>query len=702
MKTVHTCCQICEQMCGLSAQVDNGKVVRIDPDKENTHNWRDYCVKGALSYLALDHPKRIRRPMKRVGERYVETSYEEAIADIGARLGAIIERHGPDAVGAYLGNPGGFSFGAVSFFSMLANAIDTRNKFYTGSIDQNALNVVFEKMFGNGWIALQRDVDACKCFLLIGTNPAISAFNFQGHVPDGWHRVLAAKKAGAELIVVDPRRTETAAKATLHVAPLPETDWAFVLAVIHIIFARGWENRERFHFSNGIEAVRDIALAARPEELALRCDVPLATIERVAEIFTKAPSAMAVAATGAGQGRNGTLTIWLSTVLNLITNRIEAPGGLFYAEDAVLNLIEVSGDLVPDVPRVSRVRGSKSIMGYLPIAEIPDEINTPGEGQIRAMLIHGGNPVITGPDGKALAAALDRLDLLVCCDLFQRESHRNADWLIPAVHMLEREELPLLIHSLNPAAWAQFSRQVVPPPEGLRPEWTFYRDLGLAMNLPRMKGKKDFSPHMLAEILMKKSKSLKWEDVVNAEHGAGTPDKPVQFGSLFRLLKTPDGKVAAAPPEFLELLRQRLREPLQRPSSGEYPLQLITRRSMYLMNSWSHETSVTNLKQPLGDTVELNAADAARLGVADGQQVRVISATSEVSARATLSDAVRSGVAVMAHGWGGKTYDPLHGGFSENGGVNRNLLVSNRDVDPLSFVPRLNGCEVRIEAASIH
>lgn len=697
MKTVHTCCQICEQMCGLSVQVDNGKVVRIDPDKENAHNWRDYCVKGALSYLALEHPQRIRRPMKRVGDKYVETSYAEAIADIGARLGAIVKQHGPHAVGAYLGNPGGFSFGAVSFYNMLADGIGTRNKFYTGSIDQNALNVVFEKMFGSGWVALQRDVDACMCFLLIGTNPAISAFNWQGHVADGWHRVLAAKEAGAELIVVDPRRTESAAKATLHVAPLPETDWAFVLAVIHIIFARGWENRERFAHSKGIDAVREIALAAKPEELAQRCDVPLATIERVAAAFAKAPSAMAMAHTGAGQGRNGTLTIWLTTVLNLITNRIEAPGGLFYAEDALLNLIDVSGEIMPAANTVSRVRGSSSVNGFLPIGEIPDEINTPGEGQIRAMLIHGGNPVVTGPDGQALATALDQLDLLVCCDLFQRDSHRNADWLIPAVHMLEREELHLLIHSLNPAAWAQLSRQVVPPPEGMQPEWMFYRDLGLALELPLMKAMESVSPLMLAQMLMQKSKSLKWEDVVAAEHGTGTPSKPIEFGSLFRLLKTPDGKIAAAPAEFLDLLGQRLREPMQRPSRAEYPLQLITRRSMYLMNSWSHETSVTNLKRPLGDTVELNAADAAHCGIVDGQPVRVVSATGAVSVRAVLSDAVRSGVAVMAHGWGGKTYDPLRGGFTEHGGVNRNLLVSNTDVDPLSYVPRLNGCEVRIE-----
>lgn len=721
MKTVHTCCQICEQMCGLSVQVDNGKVVRIDPDKDNAHNWRDYCIKGAQAHLSLDHPKRIRRPMKRVGDRYVETSYAEAIADIGKRVQAIIDRDGPHAIGAYMGNPGGFSFGAGAFFNLFIDAIGTRNKFYTGSLDQNALNVVFQKMFGCGWVSLQRDVDACKCFLFIGTNPAISAFAWQGHVPDGWHRALAAKAAGAEMIVVDPRRTETAAKATLHIAPLPETDWAFLAAVIKIIFAHGWENSARFDCVDGIDNVRELMLAIDLDEMSRRCDVPLEIIEQVAETFAKAPTAMAMAHTGVGQGRNGTLTIWLSIILNLITNRIESPGGLFYAEDALLSLLEVSNDVLPESDAVSRVRGSRAIVGYLPVAEIPDEINTPGEGQIRAMFIQGGNPVITGPDGRALTEALDKLELLVCCDLFQRDTHRNADWLIPAIHMLEREELHMLIHSLNPAAWGQMSRQVVPPPAGMLPEWVFYRDLALAMGLPVIKGKRwanhllrasrwlgrltgnldnSFSPRLLAWMLMKKSKSLKWKDVVNAEHGAGTPDKPIEFGSLFRLLRTPSGKVVAAPSEFVELLQQRLREPVRRLAIDEFPLQLITRRSMYAMNSWSHETSASNLKRPLGDTIEINPDDGARFGVSDGQSVAVISSAGKVTATVVLSDAVRSGVATMVHGWGGKTYDPYAagGGATENGGVNRNLLVSNRDVDPLSYVPRLNGMDVRIEA----
>jgi len=656
--------------------------------------------------------------MKRVGSKYVETTYEEAVDEISSKLTAIIKEHGPHAVSGYLGNPGGFSFGAGSFFNLLIDGIGSRNKFYTGSIDQNALNVVFENMFGSGWLALQRDVEECKCFMLIGTNPAISAFNWQGHVADGWRRLLAAKENGAELIVVDPRRTETAAKASVHVSPLPETDWALLLGIIKIVYERSWDRSRYTDRINGLDTIRNIATACDINELALRCDVPVSIIENVAELFATSPTAMALTATGPGQGRNGTLSIWLAVVLNLITDRIEVPGGLYFAKDVLLNLMELSDELMPSAVKVSRVRGSTSILGFLPIAEIPDEINTPGEGQIRAMLIHGGNPVVTGPNGKELSKALDSLELLVCCDLFQRDTHQNADWLIPAIHMLEREELHMLIHSLNPAPWGQMSRQVVPPPVGMLPEWVFYRDLALAMDVPLIKGKRfmnlavrfgrflsgvtgnldhSFSPRLMSWMLMKKSTSLKWKDIVNSEHGIGNSNRKIEFGSVFDYLKTADGKVQAAPQSFLDLLQVRLQEPVKRTTEHQFPLQIITRRSMYLMNSWSHETSASKLKKPLGDSIELNPIDCERFGITDGQNVKVISESSELITRVKCSDAVRPGVATMAHGWGGKTFDPKNGSYAENGGVNRNLLVSNSEVDPLSYVPRLNGCEVRIE-----
>lgn len=717
-ETVHTFCHICEQICGLAVTTEGGRVTRIDPDRDHGFNWRDYCVKGATSHLALDHPLRIRVPMRRVGERYVEASYEEAIADIGGRLKTIIAQSGPDAVAGYLGNPSSFNFGASVFYNLFMDAVGSHNRFWVGSIDQNAAHVVMEAMYGNAWIALQPDIDRSRCIMLIGTNPAISGMNWLGRAADGWKRVLQAVADGAELIVIDPRRTESAAKATNHVAVMPETDWAFLLGVIKVVMERRWCDETRFMHLSGVDQlralVRDLSLA----DLAQRCGVPTAAIEAVASSFAHAPTAFAVARTGPAQGRNGTLALWLTAVLNLITNRVEVPGGLFYPV-GVLDILRVGDRMFPPSKAVSRVRGLRSVAGAHALAELPDEINTAGRGQIRALMIMGGNPVISGPAGGELDAAMQKLDLIVSIDLFQRESHRNADWLIPALHFLEREDVHPLLHALNPKPFVQMARQAVLPPPGMRPEWEFLRDLALELNRPLLLGRKSlnyligasrwvaratgnpnhaFSPRWIERALVRAGGKFRWRDIARAEHGLAGDIAAAPSGALFARLTTPDGRVSLAPPVFVLHLRERLRAPMVDPDAATYPLRLITRRRMHMMNSWLFETAVPKMRAPTGDLIELNPDDCAEWGIVDGMPVAVESRLARVAATARVSSAVRRGVAVMEHGWGGRTYDPASGASHANGGVNRNRLVSGRDLDPLSGVPRLNGTPVRVRA----
>ncbi|MFA5938920.1 MAG: molybdopterin-dependent oxidoreductase [Sinimarinibacterium sp.] len=718
--TTYTFCHICEQICGLAVTTEHGKVTRIDPDRDHGFNWRDYCVKGATAHLALDHPSRIRMPMKRVGDRYVETTYEEAIAEIGERLKGIIERHGPEAVAGYLGNPSSFNFGASVFYSLFMDAVGSHNRFWVGSIDQNAAHVVMEAMYGNPWIALQPDIDRCKCIMLIGTNPAVSGMNWLGRVADGWKRILRAVQDGADLIVVDPRRTESAARATTHIDVQPDTDWAFLLGLIKVIFDNSWCNEERYPQLSGVERIRALVGEVSLDDLATRCDVPRARIEAVAQSFALAPSAMAIARTGPAQGRNGTLAIWLAAVLNLVTNRVESPGGLYYPM-GVLDILSVGDRMFPPSKAISRVRQLRAVAGAHALSELPDEINTPGPGQVRALMIVGGNPVMSGPAGQELDVALQKLDLLISIDLFQRESHRNADWLIPALHFLEREDVHPLLHALNPRPFVQMARQVVPPPPGMRPEWEFLRDLALTLDRPLLLGKSwlnsvikasrmlarvtgnpnhAFSPRWIERALVMAGKKFKWKDIARAKHGVAAADAPIEFGVLFRKLATADGRVDIAPEAFTALLRQRLADLLVDASDPQYPLKLISRRRMHMMNSWLFETSVPRMRAPTGSIVELNADDCRDLGIADGAQVAVESATSSVFALARVSTSVRRGVAVMDHGWGGRTFDPKAGTFQANGGVNRNQLVSNKDLDPLSGVPRLNGTPIRVSVVN--
>ena len=718
----YTICAICEQACGIKVTTENNHVLKVEPDQDHAFSWRDFCIKGARSHLALTHPLRITTPMKRVGDRYVATSYEEAIQDISTRLKKIIKENGPEAVASYTGNPNGHNFGSALFQSLFLDAIGTRNRYWVGSIDQNALHVVSQALYGTPWVSLQTDIDYCDYFLLIGTNPAISTMCWIGYSPDGWKRLLARQAEGAKITVVDPRLTETANKADSHVAPLPESDWALLLAMIKIIFEHGKTRvSHREHF-NGLDSIEAAARAADVQKLVNICDVPLQTIEQIALEFADAPRALAVARTGVSQGQNGVLALWLTQVLNVITGRMEAEGGVYYSS-GILDLLIVGDKLFPGSSARSRIRGNLNVAGSHSLAELPDEITTPGDGQIRALIINSGNPVISGPDGNELDKALEKLECLVAVDHFQRESHRHADWLIPGDHFLERTEINLLLQSLTPAPRAQLAHAAVDPPADMRFEWEFFRDLALAMDAPLLAGKRwlnnlvrfaagigklihnrqfGLSPLWLSRLLVFQSKRFSWREIKKAKHGLGALDTRPDFGSIFGKLGTPDGRINLAPQEFLAQLSRNMTEP----NSGatEYPLQMISRRTRNMMNSWSTETSAPVHGTPgdkpagrLGDQIEVNLQDAQAAGIQEGETVFVTSETGKVNAVVTITERLRPGVVVMHQGWGSRTFNPAKGEAQHSMGVNRNQLVSNRSVDPLSRVPRLNGTCVRIE-----
>ncbi len=689
-RTIYTHCSICEQLCGLEVAVEGGKITSIRPDKQNPYTWRDFCVKGQQAHEVAASPWRVRSPMKRVGERFVEASYDEAISDIAARLQAIVAQHGPHAVAGYLGNPMGFSAGAAAWHFGFLDALGTHQKYGVQSIDSNAKHVACDMMFGLETLALIPDIDATDYALLIGTNPAVSKFNWGGKVPNGWRRLKDRVRAGAELVVLDPRRSETAQGATRHIAPLPETDWAFLLGAIKLILEEGLHRPPPGIAFTGLEELQAICAATSLDQCAAICDVPAAQIAEVARGFAQASHAFAFAATGPALGRHGVLTHWLTLVLNLLTDRVDRPGGRF-APNWPYNMPMAKGRSEPK--RRSRVRGIETVVGQYSLAELADEIMTPGKGQVRALILGGGNPVSTGAGGDHLAQALGQLELLVSVDLFQRESHREAHWLIPAVHFLEREELHLALHSMNDQPFIQISRQVVPPPQGLRPEWTFYRDLASAMGL-ELFGGHIASPDAMAAGMLARSGKVTLDQVKAAEHGLLYSERTM--GHFLDYFGKEGRSVALCPEPLASELKKALAgdSKVSWPPPGQY--RLISRRRNGMMNSSLTETSGSIGKDASADTVELNLLDAAEAGIAEGDLVEVSSTTATISAQATLSSDIRRNTVVLAQGWGSPLYDPASATEAFRRGNERNKLVSDTDLDPLSAVPRLNGTLVSI------
>ena len=713
MKTIYTNCRICLANCGIEVTVNDGnRITRIAPDKQNPYTWRDFCAKARTASQSVEHRRRLRSPMRRVGDRYVEATWAEAISDIARRLRTIRDEHGPDAIGMYIGNPAFFSSSNPVFASAFLDGVGTRNRYSALSVDSNSFHVVAEALYGNPLLVLPPDIDNSRCFLLVGMNPAASAMGWVTNAPNGWRRVLAAQARGADLIVVDPRRTATAEKANTHLAVRPGQDWALLLGLLKVILDKGWEHQEECASLNGFDTLRGLVAEADLDDLSRRCGIPVETMVDVASRFAHAATGFCDTHTGVSQHTTGTLAEWFSQLLNLVTGRVDRPGGRRY-ERGYVDLVSLWDKMAPAQNGKSRVRGLSPVAGYQPIAELADEIITPGQGQIRAMIINAGNPVVTGPNGRKLDAALAQLDLLVAVDLVQRESHRHAHWLIPDTHWLERDDLFAMSSQLQELPFVQYSPRAVEPPADIRESWQFFTDLALAMKVPmfgyrgvngfirfsrilaRATGRPAlaFNPRWVWRLLVASGRRLRWRDIMAHPHGWIFGDK--EFGQFKNALKTPDGRVQAAPPALVAEARRQLGSPIPHPSP-ERPFALLSKRHHDTMNSWLGDLPGIRPDTPSND-VEINPLDADRLGVKAGDLVRVTSLSASIELPATVSDAVSPGVVVIEQGWGSAVFDPTGAAPPDRSGVNRNALVSDTVLDPLSQIPALNSERVAIE-----
>ncbi|MBB2993392.1 formate dehydrogenase [Mycolicibacterium iranicum] len=719
-RTVHTFCRYCLASCGIEVTVEQNRVVKISADKQNPHSWHDFCAKGRTAAQLVEHPRRILAPMRRVGDSYVEATWDDAIADIAARMNAAIEADGPDAIGVYYGNPAGFSSSNIIFMNGWLDAVGTRSRYFVGSIDQNAMHVVAEAMYGSILMAPVSDIDNCDYFLLVGTNPAVSAWNWLETVPGGWRRALARQAQGATLVVVDPVRTESAAKADVHLAVRPAQDWALLLAMVKVILDEGLEHREDCsELAAGMEGLRALVADADLDDLARRCDIDRARIETVARDFAAARGAMVVTHTGVSMHLTGTVAEWLGHVLNVITGRMDRPGGRRY-EPGYVDAIRMSG-MVKTSPHRNRLSGREMVAGAHALSELPDEITTPGPGQITAMVINCGNPVVSGPDGARLDDALAQLDLLVAIDFVQRESHRHAHWLLPAVHWLERDDLLAFTSNMHDEPYLHYGAQAVEPPPGARQEWRIFVDLAIAMGKPLFRAKGlntfikatrraarltgrpglEFTPQWVNRLVLATGRKfngrrISWREVLAHPHGWVLG--PREFGHFRDALRTPDKLVHVAPPEFVTRTRELLAEAAPQAPTG-YPFQLANRRHRHSMNSWLNDLPGLH-PSGKGSEVVIHPEDAARLGIGDGDQVRVHSPVGEIELTASVSDQPRPGVVIVDHGWGSRVFDPRNGSAPQSFGVNRNLLVDAGPVDPLSQTSALNSAYVAVTPAS--
>jgi formate dehydrogenase len=500
----------------------------------------------------------------------------------------------------------------------------------------------------------------------------------------------------------------------VHLAVRPGQDWALLLAMVKVILDEHLEHRgDCAQLTTGMPTLRDLVTEADLDDLAQRCDIPRTQIDSVARDFATAKAAMVVTRTGISLHVSGTVGEWLGHVLNVITGRMDRPGGRRF-EPGYIDALKLAATAKPSDHR-GRLTGRAMVAGAHALSELPTEITTPGHGQIRALVINSGNPVVSGPNGAALDNALAQLDLLVAIDFVQRESHRHAHWLLPAVHWLERDDLLALTSNLHDEPYVQYGVRAVEPPESAREEWRIFVDLALAMNVPLfgVKGVNGlvkasrrlaeltrrpalaFSPHWINRLIVVMSRKvngrkLKWGELLAHPHGMVLG--PREYGHFSAALRTADKRVHIAPAALVARARELLATPPPQASAG-YPFQVGNRRHRHSMNSFLNELPGLH-PGGKGSVVLVHPADAADLGINDGDLVRVYSPIGEVEVRATLSDRPRRGLIVLDHGWGSRIFDPHGGSAAQSFGVNRNLLIDGEPVDPLSQTPALSSSYV--------
>ncbi|MCU1426414.1 MAG: anaerobic dehydrogenase, typically selenocysteine-containing [Actinomycetia bacterium] len=742
-RVVYRTCHLCEATCGLELHLEDDDIALVRGDHDDVFSHGYLCPKGtAIRGLEAD-PDRIRVPQLRRGDNWFDVSWDDAFAEIDANLTRIIDAHGRDAVALYLGNPNAHNLAGLVYNRVLIQSLRSQNVYSASTVDQMPKQVSAGLMFGAALTIPVPDVDRTDYLLMLGANPFASNGSLMtaADIPG---RLRALRERGGRLVVVDPRRTKTAEEASEHLFIRPGTDAHFLMGIVHTLFD---DNLVRYgtvaEHLNGAEEVARVALDFAPEVVAPVCGIDALTIRRIANELVAAPTAAVYGRIGTCTHEFGTLASWLVDVINICTGNLDRAGGAMFTRPAVGGANTGGsggrGRGVKFGRRTSRVRQAPEFYGELPVVCLAEEIETPGDGQVKALLTIAGNPAVSNPDAQRLDRALSTLDFMVSVDIYRNETTRHANVILPPERELARGHYDLALYSLAIRNVANYSPPVIDVGATERPEWQTLLRLSAIVAGQGAGADIDALDDVVVGGLVHKAVGRGGSNVEgrDAEDLLGTlatrrgPERVLDF-----MLRTgPYGDGFGADPDGLSLakleenphgidfgaLQPRIPDALRTPSgaielapetviadverlrgafatNGASPLRLVGRRDLRSNNSWMHNIDVL-VKGKERCTVHVHPNDAARTGVVDGALTRVWSATGEVVLPAEVTDAVMPGVVSIPHGWGHDTPGTEMRVAAKHAGTNSNVLASTAVFDPLSGNAVLNGIPVEIAPA---
>ena len=718
----HRTCTLCEAMCGLVITTDGDRVTDIRGDADDPLSQGHICPKAVALQDVHTDPDRVRHPMKRVGERWERISWDEALRLAVEGLKKVQRTQGRDAVAAYVGNPTVHSLGAMLFVPDLLRALRTKNVYSATSVDQLPAHVAAMMMFGHALLIPIPDLDRTDHLLIFGANPAVSNGSLMT-APGVTGRIAAIRGRGGRVVVIDPRRTETALLADAHHFIRPGGDALLLLALLQVVFAEGLAKPGRLDdFTDGITELRELARRFAPERVAAAIGMEAEVIRTIARDFAAAPRAVAYGRVGVSMQEFGGVATWLITALNLVCGRLDTEGGAMFTRSAV-DLLHAD-QRTTKRPRFgrwkSRVRGLPEFAGELPVATLADEMETPGAGQVRALVTHGGNPVLSTPNGARLDRAIAGLEFYVAIDFYINETTRHAHLILPPSSPLEREHYDLIFHTLAVRDTAKWSEPVFAKPADARHEWQIANAMiaGLRGTMgARIKAAalSLLGPSFMVNVGLRRGPyGTGWNPFGSGLTLGKLKRAPsgVDLGALKPALparlRTADRRIDAAPAILMadvERLEVRWASALAVGSRAvatagrEAPLELIGRRAQRSCNSWMHNYERLVRGKPRC-TLLMHPNDAADRGVGDGARVRVASRVGSVEVEIELTDTMMPGVVSLPHGWGHGRAGAQLAVAGAHAGVSINDLTDEMRLDALTGNAAFSGVAVTVVAVA--
>jgi anaerobic selenocysteine-containing dehydrogenase len=700
-------CPLCEAICGIAVEHDGRRILSIRGDPDDPFSRGHVCPKAVALRDVHEDPDRVRRPLRRRGDTWEEIGWDEALDEVGRRIAEVQRAHGRDAVALYYGNPTGHSYAAMLTLLTFAQMLGTRNLYSSNSVDALPRMLTSALLYGNLAVIPVPDLDRTDFLLVLGANPVVSNGSIMT-APDVAGRLKALRARGGRLVVVDPRRTETAALADAHHFIRPGTDALLLAAMLHTLFAEGRVRPGRLEsMLEGLHEIRERLAPFAPARVSAAVGIAAEDVAKLARDFAAAPSAVCYGRMGTCVQEFGALATWLVDVLNAVTGNLDRPGGAMFTTPAV--------DL-PAVARLfgqtgrfgrwrSRVSGLPEFNQELPVAAFAEEMETPGPGQIRALVTHAGNPVLSLPNGRRLDRALAGLDFMVAVDIYVNETTRHADVILPPTTDLEHDQYPLLFHGVAIRNTAHYAPALLAKPAGALDDWEILLELiarigshrgGLRRPLAHLQrgiGRLLGPRGLLGLLLRLGPHRLSLRRLEASPHG-------IDLGPLEpRLARVLRGRRLRLVPEPMARDLARLERRLgdgAAAANGD-GLVLVSRRTLRSNNSWMHN-SHRLVRGRERCTLLMHPEDARRRGLGPGGRVRVASRVGEIEAPLEVSDEVMPGVVSLPHGWGHDRDGTRLAVARAHAGTSVNDVTDDARVDQLSGVSSLSGVPVTVTA----